>query len=230
MIKAVFLDAIDTLFGPYPDKIGMYQRAIKKISTLDIPREKMQKVWDKIVTDTEDVAARKLSKDGSLAWDGFNMRIMELLGYKGDLKRAGEDLLFEAWSNPDNFVLYDDVIPTLDYLKSKGIKIYCASNENEELNNFFIHFGISKYFEKVFTSEKLGVEKPNPRFFETILKETDYSPDEVIHVGDSLVSDCLGAHRAGIKSVLIDRDNKIKDNEGINRVDNLIKINRFLEV
>jgi HAD superfamily hydrolase (TIGR01549 family) len=230
MVKAVFLDAIDTIFEAYPDKVGMYCRAIKKVSGLVITRDQMSLVWNKIVTDTEDVAAREMSEDGTLAWEGFNQRIIELLDYKGDIVKVGNALLYEAWSNPDNFVLFDDVIPALEMLKDKGVKIYCASNENKRLSNFFVHFSIDSYFTDIFTSEALGVEKPNPAFFEKILVATGFDKNEVLHVGDSIVSDYDGAQNVGIRAILVDRNDEIKENRNIVRINDLCDIKSFLEV
>jgi len=228
MTKAVFFDAIDTLFSPYPDKVGMYQRVIKKEVGMDVTRQKMTEVWNKIVIDTEEEAAREIDKSGKLAWDGFNIRLLELLGYKGrDIDKAGKKLLFEAWSNPENFVLYNDVIPVLDILRLRKIKCVCVSNETDELNHFFDHFNIHSYFTDIVTSEQSGFEKPNPKIFEFALENNHLKKEDVIHVGDSVISDYYGAELTGIKPILIDRNDKIRKN--IRNVKNLTEIINFLE-
>ncbi|MFA5196910.1 MAG: HAD-IA family hydrolase [Patescibacteria group bacterium] len=228
MIKAVFFDAIDTLFGPYPDKIGMYCRVIKKTAGFDVSPDKMKQVWDKIVINTEEKAARMMSENGDLAWDGFNQKILELLDYQGDLKTAGKKLLYEAWSNPENFVLYDDVIDTLVDLENKGIIIACVSNENSQLNNFFVHFAIDKYFKFIMTSEEEGVEKPNPKIFKHALNRLNLEPKEAIHVGDSLISDYYGAEHLGLKAILIDRDDKFRDNKKVEKIQNLTEVLKYI--
>jgi putative hydrolase of the HAD superfamily len=227
MIKAVFFDAIDTLFSAYPDKIGMYQRVLKNTAGIAVSRHTMTEVWNKIVLDTEEEAARDIGT-GKLAWDGFNTRMLELLNYKGkDIKEAGKKVLFEVWSNPDNFVLYNDVKPTLDILQLRKIKRICLSNETDDLVKFFDHFQITKYFDDIVTSEKAGYEKPSPKIFDFALNANDLKKEEVIHVGDSIISDYYGAELAGIKPVLIDRSGKIRKN--IRTVTNLKEITKYLE-
>jgi HAD superfamily hydrolase (TIGR01549 family) len=206
----------------------MYQRVIRKETGLEVSRKRMDEVWNKIVIDTEEAAAREISRNGTLAWEGFNGRLLKLLGYKyKDLNDAGKKLLYEVWSNPRNFRLYSDVIPTLDLLRIRGIRCACVSNEDKGLIKFFEYFQIENYFEKIFTSEEIGFEKPNPRIFEIALKEMRCKPKEVLHVGDSVLSDYYGAELSGICPVLIDRTGKIKKN--IRIVNKLTDITSYLE-
>jgi putative hydrolase of the HAD superfamily len=208
----------------------MYCRVIKETAGLDVSPDKMNRVWNKIVIDTEEKAAKLLSKNGELAWDGFNQKILELLDYQGDLKAAGKRLLYEAWSNPNNFVLYSDVMETLEELWNKKIVIACISNEDRQLNNFFVHFSIDKYFKVVVTSEEEGIEKPNPILFQRALARLNLMPEEAIHVGDSLVSDYYGAENAGLKAILIDRDNKFRDNKQVDKINKLNEVLNYIEV
>lgn len=229
MIKTVLFDAIDTLFCAYPDKIEMYRRVIKEFAHLDVSRSEMTRVWDSIVTTTEDEAARGLGGNKSLAWDNFNVRILELLDYKGNLNLTGRKILFETWSNPGNFTLYDDVIPALDLIKNFDKVIACLSNEDRNLENFFTYFNIKPYFDHIITSEEVGAEKPNKLIFLAALQKTKSKPEETIYVGDSLVSDYYGAKNAGLLPILIDRDDKIGHNVNINRIKSLSEIISFLQ-
>jgi HAD superfamily hydrolase (TIGR01509 family) len=57
----------------------------------------------------------------------------------------------------------------------------------------------------VFATPKKGL-KPDPYPFECALQELDTTPDETVHVGDSLHADIAGANAMGIGSVWIARD------------------------
>jgi FMN phosphatase YigB (HAD superfamily) len=57
--------------------------------------------------------------------------------------------------------------------------------------------------------------------------DTGFAADEILFVGDSLVSDYLGSEAVGMKPVLIDRDHKNTDNN-IVKVDDLTKILELL--
>ncbi|WP_409345606.1 HAD family hydrolase [Paenibacillus sp. MBLB4367] len=60
----------------------------------------------------------------------------------------------------------------------------------------------------VFSSESMGVYKPNAVFFTTILKALDLKPSEVVYVGDAQVEDVKGPSALGIASVWINRKNE----------------------
>jgi len=60
---------------------------------------------------------------------------------------------------------------------------------------------ISPYFEKIFISEELGADKPDPRYFEACFQQMKpFDRNRCIIVGDSLTSDILGGRSAGITS------------------------------
>lgn len=50
--------------------------------------------------------------------------------------------------------------------------------------------------------------KPNKEIFEKALELAGVKPDEVIHIGDSVVSDVEATKAVGIKPVLLDRADK----------------------
>jgi FMN phosphatase YigB (HAD superfamily) len=229
MIKAVLFDAIDTLFAAYPDKIGMYLRIIKKDLGFDSDRDKMDRAWNKVLADTEKRARDEIRHHQNIgAWDGFNGRLLKELGYEGDLDESGKKLLFESWCNPDNFVLFPDVLRTLNYLVGENILIGCVSNEREELKEFFRHHQIDEYFDTVVISDEVACEKPNAEIFDIALDSLNLKPDEAMFIGDSIISDYEGAKNAGLLPVLIDRDKKCMDNN-ITRINYLYDIKSIIE-
>ena len=59
--------------------------------------------------------------------------------------------------------------------------------------------GIEPYFEKIFVSELMKVNKPSPEYFRACFDEiSDFDKDRTIMIGDSLTSDILGGRNAGI--------------------------------
>ena len=60
--------------------------------------------------------------------------------------------------------------------------------------------GMLPYFTHLFTSEKIGVAKPDPAFFSAILTTLALPPEEVILIGDSLNADIHGGITAGIQT------------------------------
>lgn len=72
----------------------------------------------------------------------------------------------------------------------------------------------------VFTSEDARAYKPRREIFEMALATTGLKVNEVIHIGDSLSSDVMGAGSLGIKAVWLNRSKK-EAPDGIIAVNNL---------
>jgi putative hydrolase of the HAD superfamily len=60
------------------------------------------------------------------------------------------------------------------------------------------------YFDRVYDSAVVGVEKPDVTIFQKALNDLGVRPEETLHVGDLESVDVLGARRAGIHPILVD--------------------------
>ena len=78
----------------------------------------------------------------------------------------------------------------------------------------FSNFGLEKHFE-IFTPKETKFIKPDTRAFSIVLEKFNVQPEEAVMVGDEIERDILPAEKLGIKAILIDRENKIKDYSGI---------------
>ena len=78
--------------------------------------------------------------------------------------------------------------------------MYIVTNGIERVQSSrFAISGLSKYFEEIFISEAIGVNKPDVRFFErAIARIEDFEKDKAIIIGDSLSSDIAGGKAFGI--------------------------------
>ena len=63
-------------------------------------------------------------------------------------------------------------------------------------------------FQHVITSEEVRSYKPRPQMFQQALDQLNLKAVEVLHVGDSLLSDVGGAQKLGIKVAWINRKGK----------------------
>jgi putative hydrolase of the HAD superfamily len=100
--------------------------------------------------------------------------------------------------------------------------MYVLSNSiysSEGLKELLDRYGIGKFFKKVWSSCDFGKIKPNKDFFELGIQgaledNPGESRDSIIYVGDTYESDVVGASKAGISSVWINRKNQ-EDTLGI---------------
>lgn len=81
-------------------------------------------------------------------------------------------------------------------------RLYIVSNGTASVQDRRIAgSGLEKYFEHIFISQKIGVNKPDIRFFQACFEEiSDFNIEETIIVGDSLSSDIQGGVNAGVKT------------------------------
>jgi putative hydrolase of the HAD superfamily len=112
-----------------------------------------------------------------------------------------------VYTDPGRWRLFDDVIPTLDLLSSRGWCHVILSNHVPELRDIVRHLGLGPHIMKVFNSAETGYEKPHPRAFETVLEDLP-DPGAVWMIGDNMQADVAGANAAGIPGILVRRYHK----------------------
>lgn len=93
----------------------------------------------------------------------------------------------------------------LDRLKQKGHRLNVISNSDGSVERILKEVGLRPYFERVFDSYIVGLEKPNPDFFRFAMNEVDADPRESMYFGDFYSIDYLGSRKAGMTGVLFDR-------------------------
>jgi putative hydrolase of the HAD superfamily len=101
-----------------------------------------------------------------------------------------------------------EIRTALERIRASGRKLAVISNSDGTCRELLRRMDLLGFFEAVYDSTEVGVEKPNPAIFELALKELNLRPSETLHVGDLEAADVLGARRAGIFPVLVDPANK----------------------
>ncbi len=97
--------------------------------------------------------------------------------------------------------LYPDVRPALDALRRR-YRLFALSNGNADL----VRCGLDGYFEGHVTARAAGAAKPDARMFAMLLASAGVAAAEALHVGDDPLADVVGARRAGIRAVWLNRD------------------------
>jgi len=101
----------------------------------------------------------------------------------------------------------DYVVPVLDALRARGLRLVVVSNANGTLLAHMERLGLTGRFDYILDSQDEGVEKPDPRFFEIALARSRARKETTIHVGDLYYVDVIGARHAGLRGVLLDEAN-----------------------
>jgi putative hydrolase of the HAD superfamily len=130
-----------------------------------------------------------------------------------------------AWS-PESWRTFSDVLPLLDELRARGIKMAVVSNFVDTLAAVCDHHELTPYFDVIVASVEAGAQKPDSRIFMRALRRLGVSPDEAWHVGDNYWADVLGARAAGLTPVLLDRAGAVPSPDclRIERLDELLTL------
>ena len=84
-------------------------------------------------------------------------------------------------------------------LLHKKVPLYGASNGILAIQQARLEkANLTTYFSGLFVSDKIGAEKPDPRFFTFCLQRSGFPAEGVLMVGDSLTADIAGAFSVGM--------------------------------
>lgn len=196
MYRAIFIDIDDTLLDYVPCCREAYDTAMP-----DHP-EHFQLFFD--------IAGRLFSeaKHGkhtiAEVMDLYPKEFMASIGYPQESVAPFTRAFRAAWGKTHTLV--PEAKEMLDALKSKGYRLFAASNSFAHLQRSRLEqAGILHYFEDTYISMDIGYDKPDVRFFEEALRRSGLQPSEVLMIGDSMTTDILGAQAAGIDALFFDR-------------------------
>lgn len=113
-----------------------------------------------------------------------------------------EHTAFEVFNRVRNEVqFFPDALPALHRLQAR-YPLIALSNGNADLERI----GIDHLFSLALNPTVTGTAKPEPAIFLAACEHLSLRPDEVVHVGDDPQLDVIGAARAGMRTVWINRN------------------------
>lgn len=101
--------------------------------------------------------------------------------------------------------LYEDSVPVVTELRGQGLVVGVVSNVDRDIRPYCRQLGVEDLFHFIVTSHEVGVPKPDPAIFRHALSLAGTQPEETMHVGDQYSLDVVGARNAGIRGLLLDR-------------------------
>lgn len=144
----------------------------------------------------------------------YTQRIIELMGGSSPAVETVARELYDDWAEHHHFSLYDDVVETLERLRSMGIRAGLISNSHRCLASFQSHFELDGLIAVAVSSSEHGFMKPHPNIFRAALALMQVEPEASVMVGDSLSHDVYGARRVGMRGILIARGSGPTAGEG----------------
>jgi putative hydrolase of the HAD superfamily len=214
MIKAIFFDALGTLFYLTRTVGHHYALAGTEVGlTLD-PRQlddAFHSAWKKMPHRAAIAGPR--DNDDKGWWRELVELVLEQVA--PSLSEFDRDNFFEIayehFAEPGVWELYPEVRGVLKQLQPH-FQLAVVSNFDGRLRFILRHLGISKFFTHIFISSEIGADKPDAEIYRRALKLIDLKPEEVLHVGDDPERDWEAATAAGLSIFGLDRPtNSLRD-------------------
>ena len=212
MIEVVFFDAGETLLSPQPSWSELSTDILNNLGH-DVTVEQLRDAWRHggqhfLNAADEGFMFSVTAEDSYHFWTTLYHDMLDHLGI--DDVEAPE-ILYATFSDPENYALFHDVLPTLDALKERGLRLGIISNFESWLRDMLGHLKIADYFEVIAISGDLALEKPDPQIFKWAMAEAGVDASASLHVGDSPNFDAQPAHDLGMTGVLLDRHGRWSD-------------------
>lgn len=214
MIKAVLFDVGSTLIEPDPEIDGVFCE-VAEARGHEVDPAAVAGHMPTIHRFYEDEYLRDgdfwCSPEGSVE---IYLDMYRYLSHLTGLEHDAEELaqgVNQAFLQARYWKIYDDVLPCLKALKRGHLTLGIVSNWSPNLTDLMRGLYLAPYFDEIVSSADVGYRKPDPMIFTIMLERLNLSPEEVLHVGDRPDADGEGAAAAGIRPIIIDRDNRYPD-------------------
>jgi HAD superfamily hydrolase (TIGR01549 family) len=216
-IRAIFFDAGNTLLYPRLD-----ERA-RDLTEAGFPaRVEDFHAAERAAKQKLDVWLWPQIRNGELPrtidhyyWAQYLASLMELIGAPESEHARLIQLVAEGFRNIQTWsVVMPETPAYLASLKEEGYFLGVISNSVGTLEGQLTNMGMRGYFQAIFDSAIVGVEKPHPEIFQLALASAKTAANEAVFVGDTNATDVGGAQLAGLHGVLIDRIDAYPHAEG----------------
>jgi putative hydrolase of the HAD superfamily len=214
MIKAIFFDAVGTLF--YLTKtVGDHYAYVGREVGLDLNAQDLERAFHvawKQMPHRAAINGPRENDDKGWWRELVNVVLDQVAPSLSEFDRDNFfEIAYEHFAEAGVWELYPEVVDVLEKLRPL-FKLAVISNFDGRLRLILQQLGISKFFAHVFLSSELGVDKPDPEIFRRALKFIDLKPNEVLHVGDDSERDWNAAAEAGLSVFKLDRQgNSLRD-------------------
>ena len=129
--------------------------------------------------------------------------LKDLFGAAGHAESLADAALEVFFGARNRVEFYGDVRPALSRLRAR-YRLFAISNGNADLHRC----GIGDLFAGHVTAIAAGAAKPDARIYAALLEMAGVEAAQVLHIGDDPLADVIGATRAGMQAVWLNRNGK----------------------
>jgi len=198
-VRAITLDLDDTLwpFAPIGERIervlDAWMREHSPVTAVRFPVAEMRALRERVFAQNPQLAhdmgaLRRLTLQRALTESGGDPALADV----------AYDAFYEARNQVD---CYPDAIAALERIAAH-VPVAALTNGNADLQRI----GLSRHFRFYLCAREHGAAKPDASIFLAACARLGCAPGEVLHVGDHVEMDVLGAARAGLRSCWLNRE------------------------
>ena len=106
------------------------------------------------------------------------------------------------------WILHDGAMETIKQLKELGYTVGVASNFDRTLKEkLAAKLNLLDNLDFLEVSQCIGLEKPDIKFYEYVIKNNNLNPENTLYIGDSYILDYLPGQEVGFNCCLYDKNN-----------------------
>lgn len=189
MIKAVIFDMYETLITLYESPLYF---GTQMAEDAGITEEHFQSVW---------CPAERDRAIGKISLEELLEKILKMFDcYSEEKMRLIIDKRINSRKEAFNH-LNPEIVPLLEKLRERGIKIGLVSNCFSEEAAVIKDSELFKYFDEVCLSYDEGIQKPDLEIFNRCIEKLQVKSEECLYVGDGGSNELDAAATVGMKSV-----------------------------
>ncbi|HEU5069135.1 MAG TPA: HAD-IA family hydrolase [Verrucomicrobiae bacterium] len=188
-IRAITFDVGGTLIEPWPSVGHVYAEVAERFGVNGVAPDRLTENF---------IRAWKARSGFDYSRESWFALVRETFAEQAArLPAAFFPAVFDRFADADTWRLYDDVLPALEALARRGVKLGVISNWDDRLRPLLAALDLTRFFTSIVVSCELGSTKPDARLFRRAAAELGVAPGELLHVGDSAIMDVAGAQSAG---------------------------------
>jgi putative hydrolase of the HAD superfamily len=204
-IEGIVFDAVGTLIKPDPAVAAAYTAAARR-QGVELQADEVRARFH-VHFQSDEVHAEQgvLSTDEATERRRWRQIVAGVLPELPDPDLAFDEL-WDHFSSPESWRCFPDVAPAMKALKQMGLSLCVGSNFDGRLRGVVRGLpDLQPWLDSLVISSEVGYRKPHPEFFRAACDHLGLPPERVLCVGDDVRNDVLGAIRAGLSGLLLDR-------------------------
>ena len=199
--EAVLFDLGDTLIRLTGSGPQLLQQAAATLG-VSLDPDAASRVWQRVLDRSS--TAEELAKGRDLSTARHREVWTELYSTAGceELASGLSDRVYERTVAAESWEAFPDTVPTLEAVRSRGLRIAAVSDTGFDLRPALDRLGLLPHLDAVLMSYEQGVCKPDASVFRAACERLDVRPERALMVGDNPLTDS-GAVTAGLYALLL---------------------------